>query len=162
MRIALAPNAFRGSLTALDAVRCLENGLRASALAESRPLDVVPMPLADGGDGTLDVLLAGLGGERVALDVIGPRGKPVRAEFGLLGDGQTAVIEMARASGVELLHPDERDPRVATTRGTGELIRAALEHGARRLLIGIGGSATNDGGAGCAEALGFKLLDESG
>lgn len=162
VRIALAPNAFRGSITALDACRCLETGLRASALAESRPLEVVAMPLADGGDGTLDVLLAGLGGQRIGVDVTGPRGEPVRADFGLLGDGRTAIIEMARASGVELLRSDERDPRFTTTHGTGELIRAALDHGARRLLVGIGGSATNDGGAGCAAALGFELLDESG
>lgn len=160
MRIALAPNAFRGSLTALQAVECLTSGLRASALRSQ--LDLIPMPLADGGDGTLDVLLRGLGGTRYNLTVSNPRGAPITAEFGILSDGKTAVIELARASGIELLSRAERNPLLTSTYGTGELIREAYRRGCRHFLIGIGGSATNDGGAGCLQALGARFLDADG
>src|SRR5262245_7639787 len=120
------------------------------------------MPLADGGDGTLDILLRGLGGERLTVSVTGPDGMPVQADMGLLGDGNTAVIEMARASGVELLPREKRNPLVTTTYGTGELIKAGLERGFHRFLIGIGGSATVDGGAGSMQALGVRFLDANG
>jgi glycerate kinase len=159
MRIAIAPNAFRGSLTATQASEAIVAGLRRSALS---PLQTLVMPLADGGDGTLDILVGGLGGETVSLAVTGPLGSPVQAAMGLLADGRTAVIEMARASGVELVPRPLRNPLVTTTYGTGELIRAALERGYRRILIGIGGSATVDGAAGCVQALGARLLDSSG
>jgi glycerate kinase len=159
MRIAVAPNAFRGSLTALQATACITAGLEQSALG---PLQIIPMPLADGGDGTLEILINGLGGRQHTLSVTGPDGNPVAAEIGLLADGQTAVIEMARASGIELIPPARRNPLLTTTYGTGELIRAALDQGCRRLLIGIGGSATVDGGAGCLQALGARLLDQAG
>ncbi|MCS6870365.1 MAG: glycerate kinase [Anaerolineae bacterium] len=160
MRIALAPNAFRGSLTALQAIECLATGLRASAL---RPhLDLVRMPLADGGDGTLDVLLHGLSGTRHSVTVSNARGAPITAEFGILSDGKTAIIELARASGIELLPRAERNPLLTTTYGTGELIREAYRRGCRHFLIGIGGSATNDGGAGCLQALGARFLDANG
>lgn len=162
MRIAIAPNAFRGSLTALDAVACITAGLERSALAARGNLELIPMPLADGGDGTLDILLRGLGGERIWRTVTGPDGEPVCAPFGVLGDGRTAVIEMAHASGIELIPPARRNPLHTTTYGTGELIGAALDRGCRHLVIGIGGSATNDGGAGCMQALGARLTDESG
>ncbi len=159
MRIAVAPNAFRGSLTALQAVDAITGGLRRSALKDPQ---ILPMPLADGGDGTLDILINGLGGERMTISVTGPNGLPVQAMMGLLGDGQTAMIEMARASGVELVPRPLRNPLIATTYGTGELMRAALQHGCRRFVIGIGGSATVDGAAGCMQALGARLLDKSG
>lgn len=160
MRIALAPNAFRGSLTALQAVERLAAGLRASALGPH--LELISMPLADGGDGTLDVLLHGLGGMRHSVTVSNARGAPITAEFGILGDGKTAIIELARASGIELLPRAERNPLLTTTYGTGELIREAYRRGCRHFLIGIGGSATNDGGAGCLQALGAHFLDADG
>jgi len=159
MRIAIAPNAFRGSLTALQAVDAIADGLRRSALQD---LQIVAMPLADGGDGTLDILINGLGGERTTVTVTGPNHLPVQAMMGLLGDGQTAMIEMARASGVELVPRPLRNPLIATTYGTGELMRTALQHGYRRFVIGIGGSATVDGAAGCMQALGIRLQDKSG
>lgn len=159
MRIAIAPNAFRGSMTARTATGAISDGLRRSAL---KNLEVLPMPLADGGDGTLDVLLSGLGGERLSLEVTGPLGNAVKAEIGLLADGVTAVIEMAQASGVELIPRLERNPLKATSYGTGELIRAGLDRGYRNFVIGLGGSATVEGGAGCLQALGARLLDSAG
>src|ERR1041385_2927942 len=159
MRIAVAPNAFRGSMTAQAATEAITAGLQRSAL---RNLEVLPMPLADGGDGTLDVLLGGLGGERLTVMVTGPLGAPVQAEMGLLADGTTAVIEMARASGVELIPRPERNPLLATSYGTGELIAVGLKRDYRHFVIGLGGSATVDGGAGCLQALGARLLDSSG
>ncbi len=159
MRIAVAPNAFRGSLTAIEATASIIAGLSRSAL---KNLQTLPMPLADGGDGTLDILIRGLGGELVTITVTGPIDSPVQAAMGLLGDGRTAVIEMARASGVELVPRHLRNPLIATTYGTGELIREAVRRGYQRFLIGIGGSATVDGATGCLQALGARLLDESG
>lgn len=159
MRIAIAPNAFRGSLTAQRAVECIAAGLRRSRLEN---LDLLAMPLADGGDGTLDTIIDGLGGERIAVTVKNPLGQPVEATYGWLKGETTAVIEMARASGVELIPRAARNPMITTSWGTGELIRAAVEHGAQRIYIGMGGSATVDGGAGCLQALGVRLLDENG
>lgn len=161
MRIAIAPNAFRGSLSAFQAVECVRAGLTQSALAGST-LELISMPLADGGDGTLDVLLGGLGGERLRLTATGPLGAPVEAELGLLGDGRTAVVELAQASGVERIPRPERNPLLATTYGTGELIAAAWARGYQRILIGVGGSATVEGGVGCLQALGARLLDSEG
>ncbi len=118
--------------------------------------------MADGGEGTVQALIDATGGALRTAQVTGPLGLPVEAFYGLLGGGETAVIEMAAASGLPLVPPERRDPTVTTTRGTGELMLHAVESGARRLLIGIGGSATNDGGAGMAQALGFRLLDAAG
>jgi glycerate kinase len=120
------------------------------------------MPIADGGEGTVHALVQASQGRLVRSRVTGPLGDPVEATWGLLGGGDTAVIEMAAASGLPLIPRDQRDPTRTSTYGTGELIRHAVEHGARRLIVGIGGSATNDGGAGMAQALGVRLLDESG
>ncbi len=120
------------------------------------------LPVADGGEGTVEALVAATGGEHVALSVTGPLGTPVEAFYGLTGDGRTAVIEMAAAAGLALVPPERRDPLVTTTAGVGELIRAALDRGARHLVVGLGGSATNDGGAGMATALGARLLDHQG
>jgi len=128
--------------------------------------EVVELPIADGGEGTVEAMVAATGGTIIPATVTGPLGEPVAAFFGILGEAgsaeRTAVIEMAAASGLPLVPPERRDPRITTTWGTGELIRHALDLGCRRLLIGIGGSATNDGGAGLAQALGAHLLDAQG
>ncbi|GMV94200.1 MAG: glycerate kinase [Candidatus Hydrogenedentota bacterium] len=158
MRIVIAPDSFKECLSALEVSEALASGLR-RALPDAE-LELVPM--ADGGEGTVDALVAATGGSTVPLTVTGPLGDPVDAVYGVLGDGTTAVIEMASASGLALVPKERRDPRIATTFGTGELLRAAMDGGATRIIIGIGGSATNDGGAGMAEALGYRFLDASG
>ena len=158
MRIVIAPNAFKGSLSALDAAEAIAEGVRAAAA----DAELVLVPIADGGDGTVDALVAATHGERRTLRVRGPLGDPVDADYGLIDGGSTAVIEMAKAAGLALVPPPKRDPRVTTTYGVGELMRHAYHEGARHFIVGIGGSATNDGGAGMAQALGYHLLDEKG
>src|SRR5919204_4230816 len=158
MRIVVAPNAFKGSLTALEAAEAIAEGVRATA----PDAQVTRLPIADGGDGTVEALVAATGGERRRLRVRGPLGEPVEAEYGLIDAGRTAVIEMAKAAGLALVPAGRRDPRVATTYGVGELLQHAFDQGARHYIVGIGGSATNDGGAGMAQALGYHLLDEQG
>jgi glycerate kinase len=155
MRVLLCPDKFRGTATAAQVSAAIETGWR-----RVRPGDTfITLPMADGGEGTLEALA---GGEaRRSEAVTGPLGDPVRAAWGLRADG-TAVIEMATASGLALLDPSRRDPRRSTTRGTGELMRAALDAGAARILVCLGGSATNDGGTGMASALGVRFLDEEG
>jgi glycerate kinase len=158
MRVLVAPNAFKGTLTAIEAARHMRRGL-----LRGRPhLDVDCMPVADGGDGLLDVLLGALGGNRFAVRVTGPLAGTLTARFGIFGDGCTAVVEMARASGLAILRNKKNDVMRATTYGTGELIRAALGRNCRTVIVGIGGSATVDGGAGMAQALGARLLDSCG
>ncbi len=156
MRVVIAPDKFKGSLSAAEAAAAMSRGLLRACPGAS----VVRVPMADGGEGTVDALVAATAGTLREAVVTGPQGEPLRAKFGLTGDGRTAVIEMAAASGLVLVPPNQRDPLVATTRGTGELILAAIAAGATRLIVGIGGSATNDGGAGLGQALGFRLLDE--
>jgi glycerate kinase len=158
MKVVVAPDKFKGSLTAAEAAGALARGVRSAA--PSAIVDEVPM--ADGGEGTADALVAATGGALRSVRVTGPLGVPVEASYGMLGDGHTAVMEMASASGLALVPTDRRDPGRTTTRGTGELLLAAVEAGARRVILGIGGSATNDGGAGFAQALGFELLDANG
>ena len=158
MKVVIAPQSFKGSISALDAARAMEEGV----LRVVPDAGTVLVPVADGGDGTLETLVEATGGDIRSATVIGPIGKPVTAEWGALGDGQTAVIEMARTSGLALLSLAERDPLRATTYGLGEVIREALDAGFRSFIVGIGGSATNDGGAGMAQALGIRLLDERG
>ncbi len=158
MRVLIAPDKFKGSLTAPEAARALAAGVRAAA--PDADCDLAPM--ADGGEGTTQALVEATGGRYLEASVTGPAGDPVRARFGLLGDGQTAVLEMANASGLGLIDASRRDPFRTTTRGTGELILRALDAGARRIILGIGGSATNDGGTGMAQALGLRLLDAEG
>ena len=158
MRILIAPDSFKGSLTALDAARGIAEGV--ARIFPDADLDLVP--LADGGEGTVDAMVAATGGRKETVTVSGPLGEPVEAFYGLTGDGDTAVIEMAAASGLALVPPDRRNPLLTSSRGTGELIRAALDAGARRFILGIGGSATNDGGAGMVQALGARLLDLEG
>jgi glycerate kinase len=156
VRVVIAPDKFKGSLTALEAAAAMAVGVARAAPEAS--IDQVPM--ADGGEGTTQALVAATGGSFREAQVTGPLGDPVIACFGLLGDGRTAVLEMAAASGLVLVPPEKRNPLVATTRGTGELLLAAIAAGARRVVIGIGGSATNDGGAGFGQAIGFRLLDD--
>ena len=158
MRIVLAPDKFKGSLTASQAVEALARGVRAAAPSA----EVVAFPMADGGEGIVEALVTATGGAFHHARVTGPLGEPVDARFGVLGDGRTAVVEMAEAAGLALVPRDRRNPLVATTRGVGELMRAAADLGVHRILVGIGGSATNDGGAGLAQALGFRLLDADG
>ena len=158
MRIVVAPNAFKGSLTALEAAEAIGEGVRAAA----PEADLVLVPIADGGDGTVDALVAATQGERRTQRVRGPLGELVDAGYGMIDGGSTAVIEMAQAAGLALVPPAKRDPRMTTTYGVGELLQHAYDDGARHFIVGIGGSATNDGGAGMAQALGYHLLDESG
>ena len=158
MKIVVAPDSFKGSVTALEAANAIEKGLR--RVFPDAVIEKVPM--ADGGEGTVQSLVDATGGHIQTQRVLGPLGNEVDAEFGLLADRETAVIEMASASGLTLVPPNKRNPLLTTTYGTGQLIRAALEAGCRHLIIGIGGSATNDGGAGMAEALGVKFLRTDG
>lgn len=158
MKIVLAPDSYKGSLTAKQACDAMERGIvRAMPDAE-----IVKVPMADGGEGTIDSLADATGGRIVHCETTDPLGRPAMARYAILGDGETAAIEMAEASGLTLIEPDERNPIIASTYGTGLLIQDALDQGCRRFILGIGGSATNDGGAGMAVALGAKLLDADG
>jgi len=158
MRILIAPNAFKGSISAFDAAKAIEEGI----LRAMPDADCMLLPIADGGDGTADVLVQGVGGRFITAQVINPLGKPISTTFALLSDGLTAMIEMANASGLRLIATEDRNPLIATTYGTGQLLQAALNVGARKIIIGLGGSATVDGGAGMAQALGARLLDAQG
>lgn len=158
LRIVLAPDSFKESLDAKQVCEALEAGFR-RVLPDA---EYVHVPMADGGEGTVQSLVDATGGEVRTATVTGPLGQPVEASYGVLGDGRTVVLEMAAASGLGLVPPERRDPRAATTRGVGELLLAALDAGARHVVLGVGGSATNDGGAGMAQALGHRLLDASG
>jgi glycerate kinase len=158
MKIVIAPDSYKESLSALEVAQAVEAGFR-QVFPDA---DYVLVPVADGGEGTVDAMVAATGGRKEAVTVSSPLGEPVEAFYGLTGDGDTAVIEMAAASGLMLVPPAARNPLRTCSRGTGELIRAALEAGARRFILGIGGSATNDGGAGMVQALGARLLDADG
>ncbi len=158
MRIIIAPQSLKGSLTAAEAGQAIAEGVR--AVFPEAEIEIVP--IADGGEGTVQALVDATNGEMVHQTVTGPLGEEVEAFYGVLGDGQTAALEMAACAGLPLVPPSKRDPRITTTYGVGELILAALERGCRHLIIGIGGSATNDGGAGMAQALGASLLTEQG
>jgi glycerate kinase len=157
VKIIIAPGAFKGSLSAGAAAAAIARGLERSGLDAHLTL----LPLADGGDGTLDAFLAN-GGRRVTVRTVDPLGRPTLADYGLLPDGETVVIEMALASGLARLRPGELNPLVTSTVGTGMLLAAALAAGVRRIIVGVGGSATVDGGAGCVQALGVRLLDAYG
>ena len=158
MKVIVAPDKFKGSLSAPEAARAIGRGV-ARACPSAR-VDLVPM--ADGGEGTVEALVEATVGDYRLATVSGPLGDPVSSRFGLLGDRRTAVLEMATASGLVLVPTHRRDVLKASTFGTGELIRAAVRGDVDRLIVGIGGSATNDGGAGMAQALGFRLLDANG
>ena len=158
MKIVIAPDSFKGSLTALQVSDAVEQGVK--RIFPNVQIEKVPM--ADGGEGTVQSLVDATGGQLLAESVTDPLGGKVEANYGILGDGVTAVIEMAAASGLPLVPLDKRNPMLTTTYGTGELIKAALERGCRKFIIGIGGSATTDGGGGVAQALGVRLLDSNG
>jgi glycerate kinase len=160
VRVLVAPDKFKGTMTAAEAAEAVRSGwLRTDPKA-----DIVVVPLADGGEGTLDALLAALGGSRHRAEVSGPLGDPVEADYAIVPgpEGPLGVVEMARASGLQLLSESRRDPKRTTTFGTGQLIGKACAKGAVRVLVCIGGSATNDAGAGAAQALGIRLLDAGG
>lgn len=158
MKIVIAPDSFKESLTALEVANAIEKGFQ-----EIYPdATYIKIPMADGGEGTVQSLVDATDGQIIKKQVIGPLGHPVEAFFGVLGNGKTAVIEMAAASGLHLVPQADRNPLITTTWGTGELILAALDYKVEHIIIGIGGSATNDGGAGMAQALGAKLLDDKG
>lgn len=158
MKIILAPDKFRGSLEAGEVCAAMYDGIK-----EAFPkADIITFPLADGGEGTMDILTQNAKGIFKEVEVCDPLGKSIRARYGLSGNGEVAFIEMAEASGLRLLDPSEYNPLLTSTYGTGELIRYALELGVREIILGIGGSATNDGGMGMAAALGYQFLDENG
>ncbi|MCB9453506.1 MAG: glycerate kinase [Anaerolineaceae bacterium] len=157
MKILIAPGAFKHSLSAVAVAEAIAVGLQRSGLGA----DLHLFPIADGGNGTVDVFMVG-DGQRVSVATVDPLGRQIYADYARIDGGQTAVIEMALASGLELLKPGELNPLVTTTYGTGLLLQAALDAGARRIIIGMGGSATVDGGAGCMQALGVSLKDSYG
>ena len=158
MRVVVAPNALKGSLSPFEAASAIARGVRAA----DADAEIVSLGIADGGDGTSAVLRAARDGVTRETIVADPLGRPVRASYGLLDGGRTAVLDVATASGLALLAAHERDPLVATSRGTGKLISAALDAGVESIIIGVGGSATVDGGAGLLAALGVALLDDTG
>jgi glycerate kinase len=158
MKIVIAPDSYKESLSALQVASEIENGFRAIF----PDAEYVKLPVADGGEGTVEAMVAATQGKIVRLRVTGPLGEPVDAFYGLSGDESCAFIEMAAASGLELVPPSQRDPLITTSWGTGELIGNALDRGVQHFIIGIGGSATNDGGAGMVQALGARLLNAQG
>lgn len=154
MKIVIAPDSYKESLSAADVASAIESGFR-----EIYPdAEYVKLPVADGGEGTVDAMVAATQGRVISVNVTGPLGEPVAGFYGVSGDERCAFIEMAAASGLELLSPEQRNPLKTTSWGTGELIQHALDLGVKRIIIGLGGSATNDGGAGMVQALGAKLL----
>ena len=157
MKIVIAPDSFKGSLTAVEAADAIEIGFR----AVYPDAEYVKVPMADGGEGTVQSLVDATSGTIINQSVIGPMGDMVSGFFGILGDSRTAVVEMAAASGIHLVKPEERNIYLASSFGTGQLINAALDHGCDKLIIGLGGSATNDGGMGMMKALGGQFLDQS-
>ena len=158
MKIVIAPDSFKESLSAIEVANIIKNGF----------LNVYPkaeyflIPVADGGEGTVDAMVDALNGNKITVSITDPLGEKGLAFYGISGDGQTAVIEMAAASGLERVPVNKRDAKITTSYGTGELIKDALDKGCKKFIIGIGGSATNDGGAGMLQALGVKLLDKAG
>jgi glycerate kinase len=158
MKIVIAPDSFKGSLSALEAAMSIERGIKNI----DDGIETIIVPLADGGEGTVQSLIDVSGGKIIELSVHDPLYREIKSFYGIMGDGETAVIEMAAASGLLLLNPEERNPLLTTTYGTGELIKNALNQGCRKFIIGLGGSATNDGGCGMAQALGVKFLDKNG
>ena len=158
MKFVLAPDSFKESMSAKSVAKAMERGIK-KVIPDA---ECIHIPMADGGEGTVQSLIDATGGTLYEINVKGPLLNTVKAEFAMLGDGKTAVIEMASASGIQLVKKEERNPLYTTTYGTGELIKAALDKGATNIVIGIGGSATNDGGAGMVQALGARLLDKSG
>ena len=156
MKIVIAPDSFKGSLTALEVASAIEEGLN----KYNKDFIIEKIPMADGGEGTVESLVSLTNGEIIKVEVKDPLMREIEGFYGLLGDKKTAVIEMAAASGLPLLKQNERNPLIASTYGTGQLIKDALDRGCKKFIIGIGGSATNDGGTGMLKALGVKLLNK--
>ncbi|GMM18897.1 glycerate kinase [Lactobacillus amylovorus subsp. amylovorus] len=160
MKFVLAPDSFKESITAKEVCQAMENGIR-KVLPDAK---IISVPMADGGEGTMDSLIDATNGQKYAVKVTEPLGTPVTAHYGILGDQKTAIIEMAEASGLSYVPQDKRTPatiKKTTTFGTGELINAALKHDVTRVIIGLGGSSTNDGGSGMAQAIGVKFFDHN-
>jgi len=158
LKVLIAPDSFKESLDGMDVAIAIRQGLEKAI----NGVEAICLPVADGGDGTIEALVKASNGSFMTSRVSDPLGVPIDAVWGIMGDGVTAVIEMARASGLALLTDEQRDPRYTTTFGTGQLICEAIQKGYKKFIIGIGGSATNDGGAGMAQALGVKFLDKNG
>lgn len=158
MKIVIAPDSFKGSLSAFEVAKSIQRGIK----NVDENIETIIVPLADGGEGTVQSLIDASGGEIVEITVHDPLFREVKSFYGIMGNGQTAVIEMAAASGLPLLTLNERNPLKATSYGTGELIKDALDKGCRSFIIGLGGSAINDGGCGMAEALGVRFFNENG
>lgn len=157
MKIVIAIDSFKGSLSSIEAGMAIKKGINNAINAE-----IIVKPLADGGEGTTIALVEGLGGETITIEVMGPMHNPVAATYGYLKEQNTAIIEMAEAAGITLIDPNRKNPMIATTYGVGEMIKDAILRGCRKFIIGIGGSATNDGGVGMLTALGYKFLDKNG
>ena len=158
MKIVIAPQGFKAGISGLEAAEAIARGVA----AVDPDAETVLAPVADGGDGTLNALVDATGGQVFTSTITGPLGQPLEARWGVMGDGSTAVIEMALASGLALVPQRRRNPRVTTTAGTGEILKEAMDRGYTRVIVGLGGSATNDGGAGMATALGARFLDSEG
>ncbi|TDQ24820.1 glycerate kinase [Raoultella sp. BIGb0149] len=158
MKIIIAPDSFKESLSASAVADAIERGLRRALPG----VECVKLPIADGGEGTVDALINATSGQRISVAVTGPMGTPVNGFFGLLGEGKTAVIEVAAACGLQWVAPEDRDPLFATSYGVGELIKAALDRDVDKIIIGLGGSATNEGGIGMLQALGCRCITAAG
>lgn len=161
MKIIVAPDSFKGSMTSIQAADAIEKGIKKAAFSCKKNVEVIKVPMADGGEGTVEAIVSANGGRIIETEVLDPLGRQIKSFFGLLPDN-TAVIEMAAASGLNLLSAKERDPMKTTSYGTGQLIKVALDYGCRQIIIGLGGSATNDGGVGMCQALGVRFLDKEG
>ena len=159
MKIVIAIDSFKGSMSSMEAGNAAKAGILRACGEEAV---IAVKPLADGGEGTTEALVEGLGGEYVSVRVTGPLGEKTNARYGILGDGRTAVMEMAEASGIILVKREELDPLKATTYGVGEMILDAVKRGCREFMIGIGGSATSEGGIGMLQALGYEIKDADG
>ena len=157
MKVLIAIDSFKGSLSSLEAGRAIKEGILKACNAE-----VIIKPLADGGEGTVDALLSGMGGSEIKIDVTGPLGDKITSSYGILKDGKTAIIEMAQAAGINLIPKNMLNPLYTTTFGVGQMIKDAINRGCRSFIIGIGGSATNDGGIGMLKSLGFEFYDIDG
>jgi len=158
VKIIIAPDSFKGSLSALEVATAIQKGIKKIDTS----IVTILVPMADGGEGTVQSLVDATGGKIIELSVHDPLFRKIKSFYGIMGDGKTAVIEMAAASGLPLLKPEERNPLKATSYGTGELIKDAINRGCKDIILGLGGSATNDGGIGMAQALGVRFLDEQG
>jgi glycerate kinase len=158
IKVVIAPNAFKGTLSSVQAAKCIERGLKYAW----NELQTKCVPVADGGDSTLETIIENTGGQIIELPVLDPLGRTIKGKFGIIQNGQTAIIESAIASGLVLLSTDERNPLITSTFGTGQLLREAILHSPKKIIVGVGGTATNDAGTGMARALGVNFYDRYG